>query len=219
MIVSDRKVRLEEIYDEYSHLILGYALRRVDERQDAADIVSATFLVVWRRLDDVPSGDEARPWLYAVARRVLANHRRGENRRVRLAARLRAEVAVVATQVRAPADPTVGAAVGQAFASLADRDREILALVGWEGLDTSESAVVLGCSPGTARVRLHRARRRFAAQLTARGVESPQHSPASGHHLTDRATRPASPITRPGETTAEEHRPQHHQTCSEETVT
>ncbi|WP_211343204.1 hypothetical protein [Actinomadura pelletieri] len=36
-----------------------------------------TFLTAWRRLDVVPPGDEARLWLYAVTRRILADHYRG----------------------------------------------------------------------------------------------------------------------------------------------
>lgn len=45
--------------------------------KDAADAVAETFLVAWRRLPEVPSGEEARPWLYGVARRTLANQRLG----------------------------------------------------------------------------------------------------------------------------------------------
>jgi DNA-directed RNA polymerase specialized sigma24 family protein len=40
-------------------------------------------------------------------------------------------------------------------------DRELLTLTAWDGLDANDLAVVLGCSPATARVRLHRARKHF----------------------------------------------------------
>ncbi|MFA1538518.1 RNA polymerase sigma factor [Actinomadura monticuli] len=158
---DDRRRRFEEVYAANRARILGYALRRTSDPQDAADVLAETFLTAWRRLDDVPPGEQARLWLYGVARRVLANHHRGERRRSALAAdlgsRLRADV-----PGREAADP---AGVAEAFRSLPDRDRELLSLVGWEGLDHGEIAAVLGCSRNAVRIRLHRARRRFARAL------------------------------------------------------
>jgi RNA polymerase sigma-70 factor (ECF subfamily) len=55
----------------------------------------------------------------------------------------------------------------RALAQLPDRDRELLMLVAWEGLEPAQLARVLGVSRGTANVRLHRARRRLAAALAA----------------------------------------------------
>src|SRR5256714_11167773 len=80
--------RFRSLYEANYHLILGYALRRADAA-DAADVVAETFTTAWRRLRDVPEGEEARLWLYGVARRVLANQRRAERRRLRLAGPLR----------------------------------------------------------------------------------------------------------------------------------
>jgi hypothetical protein len=50
--------------------------------------VAEVFLIAWRRLDDVPFGNEARPWLFATARRVLANQGRANARRRRLSEKL-----------------------------------------------------------------------------------------------------------------------------------
>lgn len=58
-------------------------------------------------------------------------------------------------------------AVGMALASMPEADREILTLVAWEGLSPAEVATVLGCSGAAARVRLYRARQRFARALEA----------------------------------------------------
>ncbi|RFU38840.1 sigma-70 family RNA polymerase sigma factor, partial [Actinomadura logoneensis] len=55
--------------------------------------------------------------------------------------------------------------VAAALRSLPEADRELLTLVGWEGLGHAELATVLGCSRNAVRVRLHRARRRFARAL------------------------------------------------------
>src|SRR5262249_27147731 len=84
--------RLTRLYADHGRDVLAYALRRSASPEDAADAVAETFLVAWRRLADLPVGDEAPLWLYGVARRVLANQRRGERRRVRLAEQLRAEL-------------------------------------------------------------------------------------------------------------------------------
>ena len=77
------------LFDAEFRRILGYALRRTACATDAADVAAETFLVAWRRFDEVPAGAETRLWLYGVARRVLANHQRGEVRRERLGARFR----------------------------------------------------------------------------------------------------------------------------------
>jgi RNA polymerase sigma-70 factor (ECF subfamily) len=156
---DDRRRRFEDIYTANCTPILGYALRRTGNGEDAADVVAETFLTAWRRLDDVPPGDEAKLWLYGVARRLLANHHRGERRKTELSERLSRDLALVHT------DPEYTgrlALVAVAFRSLPESDRELLALVGWEGLDHGEIATVLGCTRNAVRVRLHRARARFA---------------------------------------------------------
>ncbi|GAB3435443.1 hypothetical protein GCM10027517_04600 [Phycicoccus ginsengisoli] len=87
--MSSPEERFSALFERTHPALLGYAVRRVADPADAADVVAETYLVAWRRLDDVPGGDEARPWLFGVARRVLANHYRGERRRHALADRLR----------------------------------------------------------------------------------------------------------------------------------
>jgi RNA polymerase sigma-70 factor (ECF subfamily) len=156
-VTDDRRRRFEQVYAVHRAAILGYALRRTGSADDAADVIAETSLAAWRRIDEMPTGEAARPWLYGVARRVLANQRRGEHRRSALGERLRSELSAE-PQYREPPLGSEGVAV--AFRRLADSDREILTLAGWEGLDAGQIAVVLGCSRNAARIRLHRARRR-----------------------------------------------------------
>ncbi|MFG3441911.1 RNA polymerase sigma factor [Nonomuraea sp. NPDC047897] len=155
--------RFETIYLAHYPAVAAYVRRRTDAPDDIADVIAETFTTAWRRLDDVPAGDEARLWLYGVARRTLANHYRSEERRSALAVRLREELATSAVPV---ADPDRDAA-HRAFRRLSPQDRELLSLVGWEGLSTPEIARVLGCSRGAVRLRLHRARKRLARELAA----------------------------------------------------
>lgn len=163
MDATAKRERYELLYRELYAPISGYVLRRVANPEDAAEAIAETFVVLWRRLDDCPAGEEARPWLFGVARRVLANQRRGERRRSALAERLTAAldpsgaVAVVA--------PGSDGRVARAFETLSEADREILALLAWEGLTREELSVALGASRPVVRLRLHRARRRFEAAL------------------------------------------------------
>ncbi len=182
--------RFETAFRAHSRDVLGFALRRTDQTADAADVVAETFLIAWRRIDDLPTGADARPWLFAVARNVMANQRRGARRRERLAARLGAEVdaQLLHTSPVAP-DPEVRAA----FAGLRPADREILALHAWEDLDPSAIATVLGISQVAARTRLHRARARMRRALE-RGSADP-----------DRGPVPRPPHTTPG--ASDERRP------------
>jgi RNA polymerase sigma factor (sigma-70 family) len=158
-----RDDRFRALYAANFDCLLGYALRRVDAAEDAADVVSETFLVAWRRLCDVPPGDEARLWLYGVARRVLSNHRRTLGRRERLGGRLRVDLQAVtpdhAGRVAAEAD------LRRALRDLRGLDREVLELTIWEGLEPREISAVLGLPARTVRTRLSRARARVREEL------------------------------------------------------
>jgi RNA polymerase sigma factor (sigma-70 family) len=152
------------LYQANHDPVLGYVVRRTANGHDAADILAETFMTVWRRLDDVPSGEKARPWLFGVARRVLANHHRGERRHTALTARLAAELSGIRRQ---PSEESADMdTLAKAFAELSDGYREVLSLADWEGMSVTEIAVVLGCSANAVRIRLHRARRRLAHALS-----------------------------------------------------
>lgn len=161
--------RFRELYAEHRGEILAFALRRVADPEDAADVLAETFLVAWRRLDDLPPQSQVRFWLLGVARRALANQRRGEGRRSRLVERLRTELAADLAQT--PVDTPDGGEVLAALATLDPADQELLRLNAWEGLGPSEAASVLGISSVAARSRLHRARRRLRLALDAQPTD------------------------------------------------
>lgn len=164
----ERRERFEATYRELYAPICGYALRRVREPEDAAEVIAETFATLWRRFDSCPQGAELRPWLFGVARRVLANQRRGERRRTALGERLAENVDRAALEsVRLE---EAGGELARAFATLSESDRELLSLVAWEGLTREELAIALGTSRAAARLRLHRARKRLEAALSARAT-------------------------------------------------
>jgi RNA polymerase sigma-70 factor (ECF subfamily) len=121
------------------------------------DVVSDVFLVAWRRLDDVPA--EALPWLFACARRIVANRVRATRRQMALRQRLGRE------RPSADAPRIADSGLAEALATISAADREALMLVAWEGLDHRQAAVVMGCSPRAFSMRVHRARERLATAM------------------------------------------------------
>jgi RNA polymerase sigma-70 factor, ECF subfamily len=155
----ERQRRFNALFASYGSDITAYCGWRVGSANDAQDAAAEVFLTAWRRLDELPAGDAARVWLYATARKVMANQRRSSRRRVALHGRLAAEAAAAPQQQ--PSPDRKQALVHEALRCLCPGDREVLLLAEWEGLTPSEIAAVLGCLTVTARGRLHRARERF----------------------------------------------------------
>ena len=188
----------EQLYAEHWREVLGYALRRTGSPSDAADVASEVFLVVWRRRHEVPARNDFRPWLYGVARNVLLNHRRGERRRERLGALL---LSAVDQQHPDTADVVVDRdqhqALIDAIRGLPEPDRELITLVSWDGLSPTEAAQALQMNPATARVRLHRARKRLRAQLEEQTrLEEQKRERSAGHvRLDGRTPVPAKEVT------------------------
>lgn len=123
------------------------------------------FLVVWRRLDDLPTehGD-ARAWIFGMARQCLLNDRRGERRRVALAVR----VADTGAPTSPDPDPDLLSRrldLATAWPRLTAADQETIALTAWDGLTGPEASAVLGISPVAYRLRLSRARRALRRHL------------------------------------------------------
>lgn len=158
MDTDERRERFEALAPAVIEDVRRYLARRTDPAT-AEDALAETLLVCWRRLDDLP--DEPLPWAYGVAGNCLANARRGDRRRARLAAR----VAVI--DPPRPVSPPDGPdpELAEAMALLRVQDAELLRLWAWEDLGPGELAVVLGISVNAANIRLHRARNRLREAL------------------------------------------------------
>lgn len=150
---------IEALFREHAGAVLAYARRRIDPAT-ADEVVGDVFVVALRRPHAIPA--EPRPWLLGVARRVLSNHRRYSARQAALYSKLAAEMG--AAIPGEPAGDSNGAVL-KALASLRESDREVLLLVGWDGLTPAEGAAVLGISPTSFSTRLHRARARLTEEL------------------------------------------------------
>jgi RNA polymerase sigma-70 factor (ECF subfamily) len=186
--IDRKRARFESLVHENSRAILGYALRRTERPEDAADVLSEVLLIAWRRLDDIPRDSEARLWLFGVARRVIANENRSAAARLRLGERLRREVSPVIPDDATAVDERerVRAALGR----LGEEDREILLLVTWEDLKVTDAAKVIGISAAGARSRLHRARRRLRRELAEADGDGNSESLTPALHVTKSGLQP-----------------------------
>lgn len=156
----DNAARFRALYAEAYAPVRRWAHHRGLQGADADDVVAETFTIAWRRFADIPD-DAAIPWLFGVARNVVRNHRRAEGRRAALAL-----VVPPAQPTLPPDEPADAVNIREALATLSDDDQEILRLVAWDDVPVADLPLALGCSAGAARVRLHRARQRFATAVT-----------------------------------------------------
>lgn len=153
--------RFRRLYDDHAGAVHRFALRRAGPNT-ADDVLAETFLVAWRRLDEVPA-DRERAWLLTTARWVLSEASRSRRRREGLISRLPVP----------PHEPDPAPAVAdvldvrQALARLSERDQEVLRLIEWDQLTHAEAAEILGCGAAALSVRLRRARTRLARALRA----------------------------------------------------
>jgi len=169
--VEGREERFRGLYDSMRSRLISYALRRTHSPEDAADVMAEVFTIAWRRIDDIPRDDSSIFWLYATARRVIANRGRKVIHQQQVRERLRHQAGMSLGLVAHAGHER--SMIGVLVLSRMDEDdREILMLAGWEGLDTAELACTLQCSPAAARIRLHRARARLSAALVSAGVDS-----------------------------------------------
>jgi RNA polymerase sigma factor (sigma-70 family) len=160
--------RFADVFDRHYGGIHGYVSRRLGPGL-ADDVASETFLIAFDRRQRYDlTYPNAGPWLYGIAANLISRHHRVEVRRYRALARAAVADAVeghaerVSTRLDATAlRPRLAAALVEIRAA----DREVLLLVAWAGLSCEEAARALGIPAGTARSRLHRARRRTRAAL------------------------------------------------------
>ena len=165
----------EQLYRAHAPEILGY-LRRRGAGQDAEDVLAETFLVAWRRQHDLPKPDQRRAWLFGTTRKLLLVQQRT------LAPLPGAEPEPGPVQA-SDSDPTTDQLVRDVLVELPETDRELLTMTAWEHLTVAEAGRVLGLNATAARVRLHRARRRLAADPRLAGLintSTAQNSPDPG---------------------------------------
>jgi RNA polymerase sigma-70 factor (ECF subfamily) len=153
-----------DVYGTHHADVVRYGLRRLGDLEASTELAQEVFVVAWRRRAEVP--DTSLPWLYGVARRLLANQWRAHRSRPEALPLTHPDALPQRAQTPQPDSVVALADLHTALAALPGADQEILRLIGWEQLTLAEAAVALDCSRGAAAVRLHRARRRLTAAMT-----------------------------------------------------
>ncbi|WP_312179611.1 sigma-70 family RNA polymerase sigma factor [Arthrobacter sp.] len=175
----DRERTFRTLYAAVYPDLLRFVQRRTPADR-AEDIVADTFLVVWRRLDDLPRSDgDARAWIFGISRNIALNNRRGEQRRESLGLRL-----VDALDVTASCEDidlaTSRMDLARSWRLLSEVHQEALGLAVFEELTGPQAAAVLGISPLAFRLRLTRARRALRLLLDHLPASSGTPQPVSG---------------------------------------
>ena len=190
--------RFRLLYEANHDDLWRYCLRRANSTADAEEVLAETLLIAWRRLAAVPNGDDARPWLFGVARNQLRNGWRKNKRTTELGKRLIA--AHTENHAPDPADAIVDTPSDllTSLSTLREKDQEILRLVAWEELSHAQIAIVLGCSENAVAIRVHRARNRLEKAIAKRDRSAKNRSnrenvkaPETSTHVGD-----TSPTTR-----------------------
>jgi GDPmannose 4,6-dehydratase len=165
-IEEDRSARFDALYSAHRPSIAAYVRRRVVEH-DVDDVIAQVFLIAWRRLAAIPPPPEDRLWLFGVARRMVADHRRSTVRRRRLSQRLAEEARGPVGPVPVSTFETMQWRVDRAMQALRPPEREVLRLVLWDGASHADAAALLGCTANAAELRYRRARNRFREAFLA----------------------------------------------------
>ncbi|WP_189135295.1 RNA polymerase sigma factor [Wenjunlia tyrosinilytica] len=165
----DEWERFEQAFRGCYRQVVRFLWRRLPP-QAVEDAASEVFVIAWERWGTL-RGDPL-PWLYGIARRVAANAVRAQERSARLEGRLRGSGVATVPGVDGQVLSALGAV--DVLGHLSARDREVLMLVTWDGLDAGQAAGVLGCSRGAFLVRLHRARRHLECALADPGDPVPE---------------------------------------------
>ncbi|MGH3429699.1 MAG: RNA polymerase sigma factor [Mycobacteriales bacterium] len=185
------------IFDSHSPAIYRHAMRLTGQWATAEDIVSLTFLEVWRLRDRInPEGESLTPWLFGIATNVIRNTTRAARRHRAVLARMPVEetvpdVAVEITDLMDDEDQARHAR--EALATLRRSEREVFTLVVWAGLDYAAAAEALGIPAGTVRSRLSRTRTKLRNLLENREPPSPHGQVTSSR---DTAVRSVQEYTR-----------------------
>jgi RNA polymerase sigma-70 factor, ECF subfamily len=153
----------ELLYSRYARAVLGLALRRLGDREQAEDAVQETFASIWRsagsyRRDRGLGG----PWLYTVARNAIVDRMRARREST-------ADPPDIASPEAGPAERAEGSwlawRVHRAFEELPAAERSVIELAYWGGMSQSEVASYLGIPLGTVKTRTRNALARLADLL------------------------------------------------------
>ena len=164
----------QDLLEHTSHL-RAFAISLCGDRDQGDDLVQETLLKALNNLDSFKPGTNMRSWLFTILRNTYFTQRRRAHREVR-----DADGSIAATFSTVPEqEPHLDFRdFERALALLNDEQREALILIGASGFSYDEAAEIAGCSSGTVKSRVNRARTKLSQILAA----DPEHSPLKPGH-------------------------------------
>ena len=167
VLAADRDA-FAAVYDRYGTKLYDFASSMLRHREDAADAVADSFVLVAERLSQLRDPERLRPWLYAIVRSECLRKLRA---RKRVAFGGEEQLVQMADDALTPDQEAERAAmqkiVWDASAGLADRDRALLDLHLRQGLEGAELGEAMGVSASNAYVMLNRLRAQVDRSLGA----------------------------------------------------
>ncbi|TDD44248.1 sigma-70 family RNA polymerase sigma factor [Saccharopolyspora elongata] len=160
---------LRAMYEEYGGMLTAFVLRYTEDRQRAEDVVQETLLRAWRNLDSIdPARGDPRSYLFSIARNILIDDWRAEQRRPRL---VRDDGVVESQPVADDLDRLLdGWLVGEALQRLSAQHRAVVVALYFQGRSVAEAAEQLGIPQGTVKSRAYYAVRSLRTALEEMGV-------------------------------------------------
>ncbi|MDA3623898.1 sigma-70 family RNA polymerase sigma factor [Saccharopolyspora sp. WRP15-2] len=160
---------LRAMYEEYGGMLIAFVLRYTADRQRAEDVVQETLLRAWRNLDSIdPDRGDPRSYLFSIARNILIDDWRADQRRPRF---VRDDGAVESLPAADGLDRMLdGWLVGEALQRLSAQHRTVVVALYFQGLSVAETAEQLGIPRGTVKSRAYYAVRSLRMTLEEMGV-------------------------------------------------
>lgn len=187
-----RGAALEALVDDAAGDLLAYLVRRTSRPEDAADLLGDVFAALAAHPERIPvEPEQARMWAFGIARNALRGHYRRTARADAVTARLRERIRTAVTTHPGDDREAIRDEVRLAVRSLPQRQRELVALVHWDGFSIEQAAAHLGMHPSTARTHLLRARRRLRT-LLAPALDPEPAVPCTGGALHRRCPAPSA---------------------------
>lgn len=164
-MASTPDIRRSKFEQVFSHYDLLHVFARHRGSVDPESIATETLAIAWRRIDEIDAHD-CRGWLVATARNlVIAEYRKSKTVPV--------DPGTIEDTLHSVPDfevDSLSPRIDTALSSLEPIDREALLLIAWDELTPKEAGASLGITSTAFRVRLHRARKRFAALINESGA-------------------------------------------------
>lgn len=154
----------DAVFTAYRKRVYGYLVRMTRRADAAEDLLQETFLRLSQHATTLRDDTNLSAWLFTVAHRLVISWARARQVRAQLAGELPADepAGPSLTPAEALSQSQAQLALERAIANLPEPFREVILLVGVEGMSPSEVADILGIRADLVRQRLARARAQLA---------------------------------------------------------